>query len=201
MDIGHTIKSVVTGMPSLLTGGQPGERAGDQWLASRRADLRGRAAELQMTSAAFSPGSEIPAEYSAKEGEDISPPLSWWAGPEGTQSFVLIVEDPDAPTPEPFVHWLLYNIPPQLQSLPADVRHETLAAAAHGAMQGKNSTLKVGWTGMAPPKGDTPHHYHFQLFALDRRLDLEPGVGRSALIEAMSGHVLGNGELVGTYKR
>ena len=95
----------------------------------------------------------------------------------------------------------IWNIPPDLRQLPEDVRHEELASAAGGARQGKNSTLKLGWTGMAPPKRDTPHHYHFQLFALDRTLPLQPGAGRTALFDAMAGHVLAHGQVVGTYQR
>jgi hypothetical protein len=112
-----------------------------------------------------------------------------------------MVEDPDAPTPKPFVHWLMYNIPPDLRGIAEDVRRENPAASASGALQGKNSNLKLGWTGMAPPKGDTPHHYHFQLFALDKPLDIGAGTGRSVLIDAMAGHVIGRGEVVGTYQR
>jgi Raf kinase inhibitor-like YbhB/YbcL family protein len=149
---------------------------------------------------AFDNMSAMPKKYSA-DGEAISPPLSWSTIPERTMSLALVVEDPDAPTANPFVHWLLYNIPPDVRGLPEDVRHEEVAAAARRAMQGKNSTLKIGWTGMAPPKGDTPHHYHFQLFALDRVLELGPGAGRTALLEAMPGHIIGRGDLVGTFQR
>jgi Raf kinase inhibitor-like YbhB/YbcL family protein len=199
MEIGHAVKSVVMGMPALVTGGVPGSRAGDERLAWFKPGLEARG-DLPIRSNAFENGSGIPSKYSADEAE-ISPPISWASVPEGVRSFVLIVEDPDAPTPNPFVHWLLYNIPSEVRDLPDDVRHEELAAAARGAMQGKNSNLKIGWAGMAPPKGDTPHHYHFQLFALDRMLPLEPGAGRTALIEAMREHVIVRGELVGTYAR
>lgn len=199
MDIGHAVKCIATGMPALLTGGKPGCRAGDERLAWFKPELAATR-ELLVRSDAFENASDIPSKYSADE-QAISPPLSWSTVPEGTKSLALVVEDPDAPTPNPFVHWLLYNIPTDLRGLPEDVRHEDVAAAARGAMQGKNSTLKVGWTGMAPPQGDTPHHYHFQLFALDRMLDLAPGAGRTALFEAMAGHVIGRGELIGMYKR
>lgn len=199
MELGHTVKSVVQGMPTLLTGGQPPVRAGSERLAWARPELTCEM-ELFVRSDAFENRGALPAKYSA-DGQDVSPPLSWSAVPSGTQSLALIVEDPDAPTPNPFVHWLLYNIPADLRGLPEDVRHENPASAAKGAFQGNNSNLKVGWTGMAPPQGDTPHHYHFQLFALDKRLDLEAGAGRSALVEAMAGHVIGRGEVVGTYQR
>ena len=199
MDVGHAVKCVATGMPALITGGVPGCRAGNERLAWFQPELQS-ARELLVRSDAFDNRSAMPKKYSA-DGAAISPPLSWSTIPEGTKSLALVVEDPDAPTPNPFVHWLLYNIPPDLRGLPEDVRYEEIAAAARGAMQGKNSTLKIGWTGMAPPKGDTPHHYHFQLFALDRVLDLAPSAGRTALFEAMASHVIGRGDLVGTFQR
>jgi Raf kinase inhibitor-like YbhB/YbcL family protein len=199
MDVGHAATCVTTGMPALLTGGRPGCRAGDERLAWFKPGLSA-APELLVRSDAFENMSSIPAKYSA-DGQAISPPLSWSTIVSGAGSLALVVEDPDAPTPNPFVHWLLYNIPADLRGLPEDVRHEEIAAAARGAMQGKNSALKIGWTGMAPSKGDSAHHYHFQLFALDRRLDLAPGAGRTALFEAMSGHVIGRGALIGTYQR
>lgn len=199
MDIGHAVKCVTTGMPVLITGGVPGCRAGDERLASVRPDLW-VTEHFDVESKAFEPGTGIPAKYSA-DGGGISPPLAWSGLPMGTESLALIVEDPDAPTPNPFVHWLLYNIRRDLREIPEDVRHEELAAKAGGAMQGKNSNLKIGWTGMAPPQGDTPHHYHFQFFALDRMLPLSPGAGRTALLDAMAGHVIAKGGIVGTYQR
>lgn len=200
MEIGHAIKCAVTGMPALVFGGQPGCRAGEERLAFNRPELNA-SAQFPVESSAFAQGSVIPAKFSSGEGQNVSPALRWAQIPDGAASMALIVEDPDAPTPKPFVHWLMYNIPMSVDWLPEDVRHEEIVAAAGGAMQGKNSQMKIGWTGMAPPKGDTPHHYHFQLFALDRPLDLKPGAGRSALLEAMAGHVLGAGHLVGTYQR
>ena len=199
MDIGHVAKSAVAGMPSLLTGGVPGSRAGNERLAWNQPGLQA-ANELLVRSDAFENGSAIPGTYSADAGQ-ISPPLSWSTIPEGCRSLALVVEDPDAPTPNPFVHWLLYNIPINLRGLPQNLGGESIASGAGGALQGKNSTLKVGWTGMAPPKGDTPHHYHFQLFALDKALELEPGAGRTALLDAIAGHLIARGDLVGTYQR
>ena len=200
MEIGRVLRSATMGMPSLFTGGQPGFRAGDDRLAWFRAELNG-ASRLSVRSPAFDDGSEIPSKYSA-DGENISPPLVWSDVPQATGSLALIVEDPDAPTPEPFVHWLLYNIPPEVRQVQENVPRELVVAINGGsAMQGKNSSLKIGWTGMAPPKGDTPHHYHFQLFALDRLLSLEAGAGRKALLDAMAGHVLAKGQITGTYQR
>ncbi|HZL36955.1 MAG TPA: YbhB/YbcL family Raf kinase inhibitor-like protein [Tepidisphaeraceae bacterium] len=199
MNIGDTIKSAVKGIPTLLTGGQPGYRAGEEKLSWFHPDLTGPQA-INVKSTAFADGDSIPLKYSV-DGENISPSLEWSGLPAGTRSVVLVVEDPDAPTPEPFVHWLLYNIPPTVTSVPQGASGSATGDRAAGAMQGKNSNLKTGWTGMAPPKGDTPHRYFFQLFALDAELSLEPGAGRSALFEAMGGHVLGRGRIVGTYQR
>lgn len=199
MDIGHTLKSITMGMPTILTGGQPPVRAGNERLAWAHSNLAS-SQDVFVRSDAFENMGQMPAKYSV-DGDDISPPLSWSRVPDGTQSLVLMVEDPDAPTPKPFVHWLMYNIPPELRGIPEDVRRENPAAAANGALQGKNSNLKLGWTGTAPPKGDTPHHYHFQLFALDKPLEIGPGAGRSVLIDAMAGHVIGRGEVVGTFQR
>lgn len=199
MNIGDAIKSAVKGMPTLLTGGKPGYRAGEEKLAWFRPDLLAPQL-LALTSEAFEEGAPIPFRYST-DGEDTSPPLRWSGMPSGARSVVLAVEDPDAPTPEPFVHWLLYNIPPSVKMLPEGIQKEESAAAASGAVQGKNSTLKIGWTGMAPPKGDTPHRYFFQLFALDTILSLKAGEGRSELFDAMAGHVIARGRMMGTYQR
>jgi hypothetical protein len=199
MSIGDTIKSVTKGMPVLVTGGVPGYRAGDGKLAWVRDDLSaGRS--LDVTSSAFASDGEIPFLYSS-DGENASPPLKWSGDSDGIASFALVVEDPDAPTPEPFVHWLLYNIPPAVHALPAHLPNDAVLRDLGNISQGKNSGMKLGWTGMAPPKGDTPHRYFFQLFALGKKLALEPGAGRSALFEAMAGNVMARGRLVGTYQR
>ena len=198
MNIGDTIKSVTRGMPAMITGGKPGYRAGDDKLAWARTDLTSDPS-LTLRSPSFEEGGVILAKHSV-DGEDVSPPLQWAGAVEAALSFALVVEDPDAPTPNPFVHWLLYNIPSEIRELPQGLR-DPLPGLLKEAAQGKNSNLKTGWTGMAPPKGDTPHRYFFQLFALDRRLPLEPGAGRAALFEAMAGHVVARGRIVGTYQR
>jgi Raf kinase inhibitor-like YbhB/YbcL family protein len=199
MNITDAIKSVTTGMPTLITGGQPGYRAGNQKLAWNKPELAGSNI-ISVQSEAFENGSAIPFKYSA-DGLGISPPLSWSNLPQGTQSVAVVVEDPDAPTPEPFVHWLVYNVPAGINAIPENVGHDATISEIGSAMQGKNSSLKIGWAGMAPPKGDTLHHYHFQVFALDRTLDLKPKAGRTELFNAMAGHVIGRGEIVGTYQR
>ena len=113
--------------------------------------------------------------------------------PSDTRSLVLIAEDPDAPTPNPYLHWLLYGINRASTS--------TQTALSQGANVGRNSGLRPTWTPCAPPKGDTPHRYFFQLFALDQELKQPPGAGRSALLEAMRGHIVECATLTGTYQR
>jgi hypothetical protein len=199
MQIGQVLKSVFFGMPVMLTGGKPGIRAGHERMAWFNPNLA--APDLiNVSSPAFEDGGLIPARYSAGE-EAVSPPLRWRSQPAETKSVVVIVEDPDAPTPNPFVHWLIYNIL-SVTSLPEDLGPEQYPVMVEGAMQGKNSNLHVGWAGMAPPKGDTPHHYYFQVFAIDVTMSsLAPGIGRSALLDAMAGHVIGRGRMVGTFER
>ena len=195
MSISHTVKTLLTGTPVLLTGGVPGSRAGDERLTSRQPEFSSEIT-ISMTSPAFGPGDAIPMKYSA-DGQNISPPLKWSDVPVGTQSLVLMVEDPDAPLPNPFVHWLAYEIDAVRTELPEGVA----ATESIYLRLGKNSGMKPGWAGMAPPKGDTPHRYFFQLFALSGRLDLDTGAGRSALVDAMQGKVIGKGLLIGTYQR
>ena len=198
MDIGHAAKVLVTGTPTLITGGKPGARAGADRLAIRNSRLAAPD-NIHVTSDAFAAGQAIPSEYSA-DGNKVSPALQWSGVPSAAKSLALIVEDPDAPLPEPFMHWLAWNISPQTSSLPKAVPAENEVTNPPMA-QGKNSQLKIGFAGAAPPKRDDPHHYHFQLFALDTVLEVKPGAGRSELLPAMAGHVIARGELVGTFRR
>ena len=190
MDLQHTVRCLVRGVPHIVFGGVPAERAGDQRLAVRKLGLAptGRPA---LYSDSFADGSPIPREHSA-EGEGLPPPLRWEAPPSGTRSLALVVEDPDAPTPNPFVHWIVTNIPPLAGTL--------VHALSGGAKQGRNSMLRTGWAPCAPPKGDETHRYFFQLFALTR--ELRSGIsGRAALLSAIAGRVIASGSLVGTYRR
>ena len=187
----HVLRSLLRGMPYLVIGGVPKERAGEERLAYRRLCIE-PSGDLRLTSGAFGHGEPIPTRYTADGGSD-EPPLRWSGVPAKAQSLALIVEDPDAPTPQPFVHWLLYGIPADATS--------TDQAHALGAKAGKSSLLKAAWAGCAPPKGDLAHRYFFQLFVLDRHLELPPRVGRSTLLFAMGGHLLGCAILIGTYKR
>ena len=151
-----------------------------------------------ITSTAFGHNQTIPRKYSG-DGQDISPPLEWSGMPEGTKEMVLIADDPDAPTPQPWVHWVVYRIPPDTKGLP-----EGVAPSLHGPgsmLQGKNSWNKVGYGGPAPPRGHGLHHYHFRLYALDAPLNLEAGASKEDVVKAMTGHILADGTLTGTYQR
>lgn len=154
---------------------------------------------LKIQSPAFAEGHPIPARYTG-DGEDISPPLEWIA-PEGTREFALVVDDPDAPSAEPWVHWVAYAIPGDATGLPEGYQGERTPAGPARIAQGGNSWGSVGYRGPAPPKGHGTHHYHFKVFALDEALGLPPGLDKKDLLEAISGHVLARGELVGTYQR
>ena len=189
MQFGHTLRSLRS-MPRMVLGGVPKERAGEERLAWRRLGLV--PSGIRLASDAFVEGSAIPTKHSA-DGGNAPPPLRWEGLPPGTEALALLVEDPDAPTPNPFVHWLVYNIPAHAPALTA----ETLAEARTG----RNSMFGTTWTGCAPPKGDAPHRYVFQLFALDRVVEIGDHPGRTALIDALRGHVLCCAVLTGTYQR
>lgn len=157
---------------------------------------------LTVTSPAFAAGAPIPAIHAYHgEGENRSPAIAWSAPPPGTRELALVCDDPDAPRPEPWVHWVLYAIPAAAREIPADAgrRAETPAAPA-GAKQGRNSFDELGWGGPIPPRGQT-HHYHFHVWALDAPVGLAPGATKEELLRAIRGHVLAEGDLVGTYRR
>ncbi len=151
---------------------------------------------IEVTSSAIQEGATIPKKYTG-DGEDVSPPLAWSAPPAGTQSLALICEDPDAPRGT-WTHWVLFNLPADLRQLPEHV--PTDPVLKNQARQGKNDFGKIGYGGPAPPKGK-PHRYFFKLCALDTALSLKEGATRSQLLQAMEGHVLDQGQLMGTYQR
>jgi Raf kinase inhibitor-like YbhB/YbcL family protein len=155
-------------------------------------------ATIVLKSSAFADGGAIPKRYSAY-GNDRSPPLQWNGAPTGTKSFVLLMEDPDAIAPLPFVHWAAINIPPDATSLGEDIPK---TFTVRGSIeQGSNSISRTGYYGPRPPPGDPAHRYHFQVFALDTTLDLPTAFNRHALLKAMQGHVLAKGVMVGTYQQ
>jgi Raf kinase inhibitor-like YbhB/YbcL family protein len=158
---------------------------------------------LNLRSTGLMDGQAIPKKYTA-DGQDVSPPLTWNAGPSSTKEFALVCDDPDAPTAEPWVHWVIYKIPPDVTSLPEGLPQGEILKQPAGALQGKNSFTSgaaTGYRGPAPPKGHGTHHYHFKLFALDTKLNLRAGATKRELLAAMAGHVVADGELVGTYER
>jgi Raf kinase inhibitor-like YbhB/YbcL family protein len=160
---------------------------------------------LELTSSAFGHGQRIPVDYT-HDGMNVSPDLAWSRAPERTRSFALICDDPDAPTAEPFVHWVIFDIPsdqrrmPRLE-LPEGVSKEAKPPEVAGAVQGTNDFGHFGYDGPSPPPGHGTHHYHFSLYALDRILDLQAGCRKADVLRAMKGHVLAQGELIGIYSR
>lgn len=154
----------------------------------------GRKMSIKVNSSAFHDGERIPSLYTC-DGDRISPPLSW-TDVSGVKSFVLIADDPDAPRGT-FVHWVLFNLPADTKQLPAHVpTHEKLP---NGAVQGRNSGGGIGYTPPCPPSGT--HRYFFKVYALDKKLDLPSGATKADVSMAMEGHVLGEGQLMGTYRR
>jgi Raf kinase inhibitor-like YbhB/YbcL family protein len=154
---------------------------------------------FQLTSNAFRPGAEIPPRHTS-DGNDISPPLHWTGTPAGTKSLALVVDDPDAPDPTApkvdWVHWIVYDLPPDLGALPEGADGGTLPK---GARQGLNDWKQPRWRGPAPPAGD--HRYYFRLYALDTALPDLKQPTRAQLVKAMEGHVLARAELVGRYHK
>lgn len=159
--------------------------------------------KMELTSAAFKAGERIPKDFTG-EGIDKSPPLVWSNVPEGTKSFALICDDPDAPAQEPWVHWVIYQIPGEATSLPEGIAKDAIPASPKGVVQGRNgwnSGQTVGYRGPMPPPGHGVHHYHFTLYALKATLNLKPEMKKNALLQAIDGHILGKAELIGTYSR
>ncbi len=156
----------------------------------------GAAMNLRITSSAFAHGDPIPVKHTC-DGEDVSPPLKWGDAPEGTKSFALISDDPDAPVGT-WVHWVIYDIPAEVTELPEAV--PASEQLDNGARQGRNDFKRIGYGGPCPPRGN-PHRYFFKLYALDTFLGLKPGAKKKDVLRAMEGHVLAQAELMGTYKR
>lgn len=154
---------------------------------------------LSISSNAFAAGGAIPSKHTC-EGEDVPPALAFRGLPEGTKSLALIVDDPDAPDPaapkRTWVHWVLYDLPPGTTGLPEGV---VPSALPRGTREGRNDWKRTGWGGPCPPIGT--HRYFFRLFALDALLGDLGTPTKAALLEAMQGHVLGEAELVGTYRK
>lgn len=147
---------------------------------------------MKVTSPAFSNGDKIPMLYTG-EGKDISPAIFWERTHENVKEYALICEDPDAPSRDPFVHWVVYKIPGY---------YPFLSEGEPGlSTPGKNSFGKVGYSGPLPPKGRGEHRYFFKLYALDKLIDLEPGLSKEDLLKKINGHIVDQGELMGKYVR
>ncbi len=158
---------------------------------------------IPLTSQDFAAGASIPRPCTG-EGDDRSPHLRWSQLPPGTRQLALICDDPDAPTPQPWVHWVLYELAPDVSELPAGLPKSPQLTAPLAARQGRNSWPSgqtTGYRGPLPPPGHGVHHYHFRLYALDAPLDTPPGCTKDELLRRMQGHVLATGELIGTYER
>jgi Raf kinase inhibitor-like YbhB/YbcL family protein len=145
---------------------------------------------IQISSSAFSEGGNIPKKHTCS-GEDVSPPLAWSGVPQGAKSLALIMDDPDAPG-KVFVHWVLFNIPANAKELPEGVQGSGIA--------GVNNFRQTGYNGPCPPPGQT-HRYFFKLYALDQELKLSEGASKADVENAMQGHILASGQLMGKYAR
>jgi len=152
--------------------------------------------KLDVSSSAFKDGQPIPSQYTC-DGKNISPPLTWKGAPGNTQSFVLIVDDPDSPSGL-WTHWTLFNLGSDVSELPEDFAKSPLASGP--AKQGVNSFKNVAYGGPCPP-AKKQHRYYFKFYALDITLNLQPGAARSDVEAAMTKHLLAIGQLTGTYQR
>lgn len=151
---------------------------------------------LQLTSSAFQTESDIPKEFSC-DGRNISPDLSWSGAPAGTKAFALVMHDPDAPISGGYTHWLVYNIPANVNHIPQHAPAQDRLPG--GGRQGKNDAGNYGYMGPCPPSGT--HRYYFRLYALDQELDPGAGASKADMEKALQGHVLAQAELLGRYKR
>lgn len=154
---------------------------------------------MTLSSEGFADGERIPDQYTY-EGADVSPPLSIGGVPDEAASLVLIVDDPDAPTP-PFTHWVLWNLPPDTTSLPEGMPRTARLEAYGGAKQGNNSFGELGYLGPRPPEGDGRHTYRFTLYAVETELNVQARSRRGRVDDAMRGQVVATARLTGTYER
>jgi Raf kinase inhibitor-like YbhB/YbcL family protein len=150
---------------------------------------------MELTSSAFDEGGMIPSKYTC-DGVDVSPPLSWGSLPDGTKSFALICDDPDAPVGT-WVHWVYYDIPAKTKDLPENISPDEHPAP--GGVQGVNDFRRIGYGGPCPPGGT--HRYYFKLYALDTQLSLSPGATKKQVLKAMENHIIGHVQLMGKYRR
>ncbi len=184
-------------VPGWLGHALRGVRAGSEKLAI--VDLaRGVEASVELSSPAFANGARLPERFTG-DGAGVSPPLLWGKVPDGTECLALIVEDPDAPTPSPVVHGIVWNLDPAS----GGISEGAIVADGDGGTDGDvgRNSFREGWLPPDPPTGHGVHNYAFQLFALGRSAAPGATPGRTALVDAMRGHVLAAGLLTGTYSR
>lgn len=153
-----------------------------------------------VSSAAFTANTAIPERHTC-DGEDVSPPLSIRGTPDGAETLAVVVDDPDAPGDDPFVHWLLWNLPADVTDVPEGVPRDATLPDLGGAVQGRNDFGDLGYSGPCPPEGDGPHTYRFTVSLVDTELGVDPGAGYDTLAPALDGDVLGESTLTGTYER
>jgi len=152
---------------------------------------------MRVTSTAFQQDGTIPKQYTG-EGKDLSPPLAWSGAPANVKSFALICDDPDAPRKDPWVHWVVFNVPGDVKELAEGASRSAELRA--GATEGKNDFGKIGYGGPMPPPGK-PHRYYFKLYALDTMLDMKEGATKQQVESAIEGHIVAEGQLMGKYAR
>ncbi|MCX7044727.1 MAG: YbhB/YbcL family Raf kinase inhibitor-like protein [Candidatus Sumerlaeota bacterium] len=157
-------------------------------------------ASLTVQSAAFAPGAPVAKKYS-RGGDNVAPQLEWSGAPKETREFALIMDDPDAPVAEPWVHWVVYAIPASVTSFPEGKSGANVPASPAGIKEGKNTWGIAKYDGPEPPKGHGTHHYHFKVYALDAPVTLKAGATKAELLKAMQSHILAQGEVVGTFER
>lgn len=158
--------------------------------------IGGQKMDLRISSTAFQNGADIPKKFTC-DGADVSPSLSWTGTPAQTQSFALIADDPDAPAGT-WTHWVLYDLPANITELQENV--SKVDKLPNQARQGRNDFHKLGYGGPCPPAGKA-HRYYFKLYAVDTKLNLDPGAGKDEVEKALQGHVLAKAELMGKYSR
>ncbi|HEX7051104.1 MAG TPA: YbhB/YbcL family Raf kinase inhibitor-like protein [Longimicrobiales bacterium] len=189
---GVAVLAVIAGI-GLALGGCGREGAEGRQTAEMEGDAR-----MRLTSPEFEDGERIPERFTC-DGEDVSPPLVIRGVPDSARTLALVFDDPDAPRGE-FVHWLLWNVPPDVSTLPEAIPPSEVLEGFGSAAQGRNGFRSIGYRGPCPPPGPD-HHYRFRLFALDTTLALAPGADREGLEDAMTGHVLEEALLTGRYAR
>ena len=187
-------------VPQWLGHALRGVRAGADKLVIANPALGTRFDTIDLSSPAFANGARLPERFTA-DGAGVSPPLLWRDPPAGTVALALIVEDADAPARQPLVHAIVRSLPAEARMLSEGAIVADGRGGPDGRDVGRNSFLGEGWLPPDPPTGHGDHSYAFQLFALSIALPLAPSPGRGALVEAMAGHVLAAGLLVGTYSR